>query len=152
LAPLLPQNNNVKGWGRSLKRCTRSEEEMSNSNKEFLIKDFEQAWENLRASDNKRDIIVGFYITLIGVIGSFTLKNYKILQYAQELIKLGLFFLWIVGFLIFGILIRYRWWHEQWRVYANRIRITFLGKSNIKQEWAKDTHPKPLTSGVQSFV
>ena len=81
---------------------------MENRREDFLIKDFEQAYENLRATDNKRDITVGFYITLIGVIAGFSLKNYETLQYFQPLIKLGLFFLWVVGFFIFGVLIRYR--------------------------------------------
>jgi len=126
---------------------------MSNPNKDFLIKDFEQAYENLRATDNKRDIIVGFYITLVGAIGSVLFKNYsKLYLYHQEMLTLGLFLLWIVGFIIFGILLRYRWWHEQWRVLANKRRLEMTGeKSNIYlPEWAKEPEPSPLYSwGVE---
>ena len=66
---------------------------MSNATKDFLIKDFEHAYENLRDTDHKRDIVVGFYIALVGAIGSVLSKNYpKLYLYHQEMLTLGLFF------------------------------------------------------------
>ena len=35
-------------------------------------------------------------------------------------------------------------WHDQWRVYANGVRVELRGKNNIKKEWAEDTDPEPL--------
>ena len=126
---------------------------MDNSTKDFLIKDFEQAYENLRATDNKRDIIVGFYITLAGAAGSFLFKNYaKLYLYHQGLLTLGLFFLWIVGFIIFGVLIHYRYWHDRWRVLANWRRCQIIGGKEYIPKWAHVRNTADSSYGAEFLI
>ncbi|MCK4905756.1 hypothetical protein KAS42_05930 [bacterium] len=111
----------------------------------FLIKDFEQAYENMRATDNKRDVIIGFYATLVAVIGGLVLKNCENLCNIQGLDRIGLFSLWIIGFVIFGILIQYRWWHAYWATLANKIR------GEIAEKDIKDFYERILLYPVKSF-
>ncbi len=110
----------------------------------ILLKVYEEAHQHLRATDSKRDQIIGFYIAFLGFLLSTSDKIVGVLPEQVILFLLGI--LTILGIVVGGVVNQLRFWHTVYVNTAIVIQNLVFHKSQLSEEKIKETWEAYQTS------